>query len=47
MQPHHGSGINGASGDFGMNIIGDIGGGAAGAQVGVIAQDDAPAFFRY
>lgn len=47
VQSHHGSSIDGASGDFGMDVIGDIGGGAARTQVGVVAQDDAPAFFGY
>ena len=45
VQSHHGSGIDGASGNFGMYVIGHIGSGAAGAQVSVIAQDDAPTFF--
>ena len=33
-------GGDGAGSEFGMDVVGDVGGGAAGGQVGVVAQDD-------
>ena len=37
---------NGARGEVGMNVVGDVGGGAAGREIGVVAQDDALAACR-
>ena len=34
---------DGGGGQFRMDVVGDVGGGAAGGQVGVVAQDDADA----
>ena len=43
VQTNHVRGRNGAGGEIRVNVVGDIGGGATGAQVGVFAQIDAGA----
>ena len=47
VQAHHLRGSDSARGHVGVHIVGHIGGGAAGAQVGVVAQHDTLAFFRH
>ena len=39
VEPDHQRGLNGAGGDLGVDQVGDVGRGAAGAQVGVAADD--------
>jgi hypothetical protein len=46
VEADHLRGGNGARGEVGMDVVGDVGGGAAGRQVGVVAQDDALASCR-
>ena len=41
VQPHHVGGGDGARRHFRMDVVGNVGGGAAGRQIGVVAQDDA------
>jgi hypothetical protein len=41
VQAHHLGGSHGAGGHFGVHVVGHVGGGAAGGEVGVVAQDDA------
>ena len=38
---------DGARGDFLMDVVGDIGGGAAGAEVGIVAEDHPRALARH
>ena len=46
VEADHLCGGDGARGEVGMHIVGDVGGSAAGRQVGVVAQDDALAACR-
>jgi len=47
VQTHHARGRYGACGDLGVDIVGHIGGSAPRGQVGVVAKDDATAFFGH
>ena len=44
IEPHHLSGCNGAGCHLRVHVVGHIGGGAAGGEVGVVAQNHAHAF---
>ena len=47
VEADHVRGGDRARGHFRMDVVGDVGGGAAGRQVGVVAQDDAAAARRH
>ena len=47
VQAHRLRGFDGARGHFGVHAVGHVGGGAAGREVGVVAQDDALAGDRH